>query len=63
MDTIINQVPGSIGTYAWGGALNTAFWVDPMEKIVVIFMTQLYPSDRYPIRRELQILVNSALNI
>ncbi len=63
MDTISHQVPGSIGTYAWGGALNTAFWVDPMEKIVVIFMTQLYPSDRYPIRRELQILVNSALNI
>lgn len=63
MDTISHQVPGSKGTYAWGGALNTAFWVDPMEKIVVIFMTQLYPSDRYPIRRELQILVNSALNI
>ncbi|MBF16471.1 MAG: serine hydrolase [Chloroflexi bacterium] len=63
MDTISHQVPGSNGTYAWGGALNTAFWVDPIEKIVVVFMTQLYPSDKYPIRRELQILVNSALNI
>ena len=63
MDTISHQVPGSNGTYAWGGALNTAFWIDPVEQIIVVFMTQLYPSDRYPIRRELQVLVNSALNI
>ena len=29
----------------------TAFWVDPVEDICAVFMTQLLPSDTYPIRR------------
>jgi CubicO group peptidase (beta-lactamase class C family) len=31
----------SVGTFAWGGAASTYFWVDPTEDIIVIFMTQL----------------------
>ena len=56
-----SQIVGSPGHYAWGGAASTAFWVDPIEEIIVIFMTQLMPSSFYPIRRELQVLVNSAI--
>lgn len=36
--------PGSVGEYGWGGAYHTKFWVDPLEKLVVVFMTQLLPA-------------------
>jgi CubicO group peptidase (beta-lactamase class C family) len=55
------QIVGSEGQFAWGGAASTAFWIDPVEEVVVVFMTQLLPSSTYPFRRELQVLVNSAI--
>ena len=54
-------VPCSLGEFYWGGAASTAFWVDPVEQVTVVFMTQLLPSSTYPIRRELRTLVYSAL--
>ena len=36
--------PGSIGAFGWGGAYYTTYWVDPVEKLVAVFMTQLLPS-------------------
>jgi CubicO group peptidase (beta-lactamase class C family) len=54
-------IPCSLGEFYWGGAASTAFWVDPMEDITAVFMTQLLPSSTYPIRRELRTLVYSAL--
>ncbi len=55
------QIVGSVGEYAWGGAASTAFWVDPQEELIAIFLTQLMPSSSYPLRRELRTLVYSAL--
>ena len=55
------QIPGTPGEYAWGGAASTAFWVDPAEDLIVIFMTQLMPSSTYPLRRELRVLTYGAL--
>ena len=40
---------------------STAFWVDPVEDVSVVFMTQLMPSSTYPIRRELRTMVNAAI--
>ncbi|MET0274139.1 MAG: serine hydrolase domain-containing protein [Phenylobacterium sp.] len=54
-------VPCSVGEFYWGGAASTAFWVDPVEEVTAVFMTQLLPSSSYPIRRELRTLVYSAL--
>jgi len=54
-------IPCSKGEFYWGGAASTAFWVDPVEQVTVVFMTQLMPSTTYPIRRELRTLVYSAL--
>jgi CubicO group peptidase (beta-lactamase class C family) len=54
-------IPGSKGEFYWGGAASTAFWVDPVEHVTVVFMTQLMPSSAWPIRRELRTLVYSAL--
>ncbi|HEY9219000.1 MAG TPA: serine hydrolase domain-containing protein [Phenylobacterium sp.] len=54
-------IPCSKGEFYWGGAASTAFWVDPLEELTVVFMTQAMPSSGYPIRRELRTLVYSAL--
>lgn len=51
----------SPGEYAWGGNASTAFWVDPLDEVSVVFLTQLIPSNRYPIRGELRALVRDAL--
>ena len=61
VDVARTMVPGSLGEYWWGGAASTTFWVDPVEELAVVFMTQLMPSSTYPIRRELRTLVYSAL--
>lgn len=61
LDPARAQILGTPGEYAWGGAASTAFWVDPQEDLMVIFMTQLMPSSSYPLRRELRTLVYAAL--
>jgi len=54
-------VAGSKGEYWWGGAASTAFWVDPVEDICVVLLTQFMPSTLYPIRRELRTMINAAV--
>ena len=56
-----NAALGSVGEFAWGGAASTRFWVDPLEEITCVFMTQFMPSSHYPIRRELKAVVYQAL--
>ena len=45
----ISTMPGSIGTYHWGGIAGTTFFVDPVKSFFGIFMTQA-PNQRDPIR-------------
>ncbi|HUP06025.1 MAG TPA: serine hydrolase domain-containing protein [Caldimonas sp.] len=54
-------IAGSPGEYWWGGLASTAFWIDPVEDVCVVFLTQFVPSSTYPIRRELRTLVNAAI--
>ncbi len=61
LDPARAQIVGTPGECAWGGAASTAFWVDPAEDLAVVFLTQLTPSSTYPVRRELRVLVYSAL--
>ncbi len=61
MDPAKTLLPGTAGEYSWGGAASTAFWIDPKEELIVIFMTQLIPSSFYPLRRELRTLAYSAM--
>lgn len=61
IDPVRSMMPGSIGEYYWGGMFSTAFFIDPVERIHMIFMTQLRPSSTYPIRRELKTMIYSAL--
>jgi hypothetical protein len=40
---------------------STGFWVDPVEDLAVVMMTQLIPSSKYPLRRELRVLTYQAI--
>ena len=51
----------SAGSYGWGGAASTIFWIDPAEELVVIFLTQLIPSRTFDFRGQLQAIVYGAL--
>lgn len=62
IDTARSMMPGSVGEYYWGGMFSTAFFIDPVERLTMVFMTQLSPSMIYPIRRELKTMIYSALN-
>lgn len=61
IDSAATGVPGSTGDFYWGGMFSTAFFVDPAEDIIMIFMTQLMPSSAYPVRREIKTMLYSAL--
>jgi CubicO group peptidase (beta-lactamase class C family) len=54
-------MPASRGEFYWGGAYSTAFFVDRVEGVTMVFMTQLYPSSAYPVRRQLKTMIYSAL--
>ena len=51
---------GSRGTYSWGGAFYTSYWIDPAEQLIGVLMSQVRPattdlSDRF------QVMVYQAL--
>jgi CubicO group peptidase (beta-lactamase class C family) len=54
-------IPCSQGEFYWGGMASTAFWIDPVEQVTAVFMTQMMPSSAYPVRRELRTLSYAAL--
>jgi CubicO group peptidase (beta-lactamase class C family) len=60
-DPVKSGIASSPGEYWWGGMASTAFWVDPVEDVCVVFLTQLIPSSSYPIRRELRTMINAAI--
>ena len=61
MSPVANKVLSNGGEFGWGGAASTAFWVDPVDDITCVFLTQLLPSSTYPLRSELKTLVYQAL--
>lgn len=61
LDPVASRTVSSPGEFGWGGAASTAFWVDPVEQVTVVFLTQLLPSSTYPIRSQLRQLVSQAM--
>jgi CubicO group peptidase (beta-lactamase class C family) len=60
-DPVEAKIANGIGTYSWGGAASTFFFIDPVEKMTLVFLTQLLPSSTWPIRRELRQLAAQAI--
>ena len=59
-DTSIEKSPE--GTYGWSGIFCTSFWVDPKDKIIGIYMSQLFPNSQVTIRDDFKKLVYNELN-
>jgi CubicO group peptidase (beta-lactamase class C family) len=52
---------GSAGTYAWGGAAGTSFWIDPQEHMFGIFLIQVLPPTGIPAADQFRRLAYLAL--
>ena len=64
LDTVDGQISGTPGQYYWSGAAGTFFWIDPVEELAVVFMTQYMPGsiqNRYNLNRELRAIIYGAL--
>jgi CubicO group peptidase (beta-lactamase class C family) len=53
-------IAGSLGDYYWGGAGGTYFWIDPKEKMFVVYMMQS-PSKRVQYRTMLRDMVYATI--
>ncbi len=56
----VAPVPGSVGTYHWGGIGGTHFFVDPARQLFAIFMAQA-PNQRVHYRSMMRALVYGAV--
>lgn len=52
---------GTEGAYSGGGAYSTAYFVDPKENLIGIFMTQLRPAGDLGLHQKFKVLVYQAL--
>ncbi|MEW5901462.1 MAG: serine hydrolase domain-containing protein [Acidobacteriota bacterium] len=56
-----NGQPGSVGSFGWGGAYHTVYWVDPAERLVAVLMTQLLPAGRSDLHAKFRALVYQSI--
>jgi CubicO group peptidase (beta-lactamase class C family) len=52
---------GSAGSYGWGGAYATTYWVDPGEDLVAVFMVQFLPAGWFDLSDKFRTLVYQAI--
>ena len=53
--------PGSVGAFGWGSAYYSNFWVDPKEKLVAVFLTQLIPAGGLDLQDKFRYLVYQSI--
>ena len=51
----------SIGSFTWGGANGTLFWIDPQEDLIGILMIQINPYSHFNIRPLFSVAVSQAI--
>jgi CubicO group peptidase (beta-lactamase class C family) len=52
---------GSVGSFGWGGAAGTRFWIDPHEELIGLFMVQILPH-RTRMADEFQLLTYQSID-
>jgi len=55
------STPAQVGTFNWGGAFATSYWVDPQEKIVMLFYRQLQARSRNDVVEKFRALTYQAI--
>ena len=58
-----DEPPGleGVGGFGWGGAYHTNYWVDPQEKLVAVFLTQLIPATGVDLQDKFRYLVYQSI--
>ncbi|MDD8025356.1 MAG: serine hydrolase [Acidobacteriota bacterium] len=56
-----NGQPGTVGSFGWGGAYHTTYWVDPVEKLVCVLMTQLLPAGDSDLHAKFRAMIYQAI--
>ena len=59
-DKELKDDPESVGSFSWGGAAATTFWIDPQEELVGVLMTQIH-NNPYPFHDQFKVLTYQAL--
>lgn len=55
-------LPTQVGTFEWGGAFSTLYWVDPKEKLVGILYRQLWGTTHWDAANKFKVMTYGALN-
>ncbi len=53
--------PLTPGTFSWGGAWGTIFWVDPVEEMIGIMMTQITSYSHLTVRQDMGVTAMQAI--
>lgn len=53
--------PGSVGELGWGGAYHSTYWIDPVEELVVVHLTQLIPTGGVDDQDKIRALIYQAI--
>jgi len=53
--------PLTPGSFTWGGAWGTVFWIDPVEEMIGIMMTQITSYSHLSVRQELGVTAMQAI--
>lgn len=54
-----DEPPGTVGEFSWGGAASTLYWIDPANRLAVVFFVQKLPFDD-GLHRDLRVAVYGA---
>lgn len=55
-------IPTQAGTFEWGGAFATTYWVDPKEKLVALLYRQIWGSTHGEAANKFKVVTYSAIN-
>ena len=51
----------SVGTWSWGGAWGTIFWIDPVEELIPIMLIQISSYSHFNIRPLFSVVASQAI--
>jgi CubicO group peptidase (beta-lactamase class C family) len=62
LDKATMMTPMGYGSYGWDGMFASHFWIDPKNKLVAVFMRNIWPSPDWDFGDRVKTLVYQALN-
>ena len=60
-DPAAAKTPQTAGTWSWGGAWGTVFWIDPVEELIPIMLIQITSYSHFNIRPLFSVISSQAV--